>query len=85
MITINMPKARGIHREVLRRERDEKLAAADVEYMKADEANDQQRKAAITVYKNQLRAMPADAAFEAATTPEELKAVRPSVLDDPIP
>lgn len=84
-ITINMAKARDIHRDILRRVRDEKLVAADIAYMQADEAGDAARKAAIAAFKQQLRDMPNDPAITAASTPDDLKNVRPAILDQPSP
>ena len=81
MITINMAKARDIKRDMIRAERNPKLAALDVDYMKASEAQDTAAMAAIAQVKQQLRDCTQDPAIEAAQTPDELKAVRPSVLD----
>lgn len=85
LININMTKAQDIHKDVLREERKDKLAAADLAYMQADEAGDNARKAQIAAYKAQLRDMTKDPAFAAATTPDELKAVRPACLDAECP
>lgn len=84
-ITIDMPKARNIHADVLRQERNALLEAADIAYMQADESNDALRKVSIAQHKQALRDVTADPAIAAATTPEELKAVRPAALDAPIP
>lgn len=84
-ITVNMTKARDIQRDKIREERNAKLEEADVGYMQADEANDATRKLAIAAHKQELRDATADPAIDAATTPEELKAVRPACLDAPCP
>ena len=81
MIIVNMSKARDIKRDLIRAERNPKLAALDVDYMKASEVQDTAAMAAIAQVKQQLRDRTQDPAIEAAQTPDELKAVRPSVLD----
>lgn len=79
-VEVDMPKARNIHRDRLRAERAPKLAALDADYLKADEAGDLAAKARITAEKQALRDVTADPGIEAAKTPQELKAVIPSVL-----
>ena len=77
----NMPKARDIHREHLRKLRAPKLAALDVEYQRADEANDNKAKADIAKKKQALRDVTADPAIDAAETPDQLKVVLPDALN----
>jgi len=72
MITINMTKARDIHRDKVRQARNPKLAAKDIEFQRALETGADT--AAIVAVKQALRDAPASAAIEAATTPDELKA-----------
>ena len=72
MISINMNKARDIHREKVREARNPKLAAKDVEFQRALETGADT--SAIVADKQALRDAPAAAAIEAATTPDELKA-----------
>ena len=72
-VDIDMAAARDIHRDNLRREREPKLAALDVDYMKALEQGGDT--AAIAAQKQALRDVTADARIEAATTPDELKAL----------
>lgn len=79
-IDVDMPKAREIHRDRLRRLRAPLLEALDVEYMRADERNDQEEKKRISDRKVILRDVTTDPAIEAASTPEELKAVIPGAL-----
>jgi hypothetical protein len=79
-LTVDMPKAREIHRERLRRMRAPLLAALDVEYDKADERGDLLAKQEIAAKKQALRDVTADPAIEAARTPAELKAVIPEAL-----
>lgn len=81
MIIVNMTKARDIKRDMIRKERNPKLAALDVEFMKAVEAQDEAAMTAISQRKQQLRDCTQDPAIEAAQTPDELKSVRPAVLD----
>ena len=79
-LTTDMVKAREIHRENLRRLRQPKLEALDVEYQRADEQGDTALKAKIAVKKQALRDVTADPEIETATTPDELKAVMPAAL-----
>ena len=80
-VAIDMEKAREIHRETLRTARAPLLVAADVEYMRADEAGDEPRKADVRAYKQDLRDVTADPRIAAAKTPEVLMAVIPETLD----
>jgi hypothetical protein len=79
-ITVDMPKARDIWRQKMREARAPLLQALDVEYMRADEAGDGAAKTRIAAEKQALRDVTADPAIEAAQTPDELKALWPSVL-----
>ena len=71
MISINMNKARDIHREKVRKARNPKLAAKDVEFQRALETGADT--SAIVAAKNALRDAPAASTIEAASTPDELK------------
>jgi hypothetical protein len=73
MITVNMTKAREIQKEVIRAERKPQLEALDIDYMKALEQGGDA--AAIAAQKQMLRDVTADPRIEAATTPDELKAL----------
>ena len=79
-LTVDMPKAREIHRDRLRAMRAPLLQALDVEYQKADERGDPTEKQRIAAKKQGLRDATADPTIEAARTPEELKAAVPEVL-----
>ena len=79
-VEVDMPRARDIHRDVLRRMRAPLFESADVDYVKADEAGDEPAKQAVREYKQELRDVPQDPRIDAAQTPEELKAVIPDVL-----
>ena len=73
----DMEKCRAIHKDKLRLARAPLLAALDVEYQRADEADDKAAKADIAKRKQALRDVTAAPEIEAAKTPEELKAVWP--------
>ena len=75
-IIINMTKARNIKREQIRIERKPKLEALDVEFMLAIEAGDADKQAEIKAKKQALRDAPADAKIDAASTADELKALK---------
>lgn len=76
-IHVDMPHARNILRDKFRRKRIQKLAELDVEYMRADESGDQQKKTEISERKQFLRDITGLPEIEAAKTPEELKSIRP--------
>ncbi len=79
-LTVDMPKARDIHRARLRIMRIPRLAALDVDYQKADEAGDLTLKREIAAKRQALRDVTAAPEIEAAQTPEELKAAIPDIL-----
>lgn len=74
-LSTDMAKAREMHRERLRAQRVPLLAALDVEAIRADEENDKVKKVDIVARKKALRDITAHPGIEAATTPEELKAI----------
>lgn len=78
----DMVKAREIHKNHMRKARTPLMADLDTQYMRADELGPSgaAQKAQITAQKNALRDVTADPGIEAAQTPEDLKAVWPSVL-----
>jgi len=78
---VDMPKAREIQRERLRRLRDPLLTALDLEYLQADERGDQQQKKLIAEQKQALRDVTTHPEIENATTPDELKQAGMSVLN----
>lgn len=78
--SVDMEKARDIHRERIRQARESKMAALDVAYQRADEKADSKAKADISAKKQALRDLPADPAIEAAKTPDELRAFWPDSL-----
>ena len=78
IISVDMDKAKDIWRDKIRQARAGKLEALDAAFMKALETGADT--SAIVAEKTALRDAPADAAIEAALTPEELKAVQPAGL-----
>ena len=71
-ITINMTKAKEIHRKHVREARTPLLASLDTDFQRALETSSDT--AAIESKKQALRDAPANAAIDAAKTPDELKA-----------
>jgi len=82
VIDIDMVKARAIHLDRLRTDRDAKLAELDPLYMTATEQGLTDAAKAIADYKQQLRDMPEVIAKDmaAAATPEAIKAINPEIL-----
>lgn len=78
VIEADMPKARAIQRENLREEREPRLAALDVDYMKALETGT--GAADIAAQKAVLRDITSDARIDAAANPDELKALTLATL-----
>lgn len=86
-VTVDMPKARAIHLDRIRAEREVALAALDVEFSKAIGAKDQAAADAVEAKRQALRDLPASVAsiLNAAATPEALKAIDPKqTVDDAI-
>lgn len=77
---VDMSKAREIHKNNLRALREPKLAALDVEMVRALEENDTQKIAQIKAKKQSLRDVTAHPSIAAAQTPEQLKQAVPQVL-----
>ena len=72
VISVNMPKARAIVTDQVRQERDKRLAAEDIAFMRADEQNDDVEKKQIAAKKQALRDLPSTIQSELASvkTPE---------------
>lgn len=85
MININMTKAREIKKQRIREERVDLFEKLDADFMRAIEGGDNEAQADIAAKKTALRDATDDPAIEAATTAEELSAVRPSILDHASP
>lgn len=73
----DMDKCREIHRDRLRAARAPMLAALDVEYQRADEASDGQKKKDVAARKQALRDVTSHPDIDAAQTVDDLKAVWP--------
>ena len=73
MIVVNIDKAKAITKDRLRAEREPLLAAQDVLYMRATEAN--QNTTAIVAEKQRLRDLPSLA--DACTTLAQLRNLKP--------
>jgi len=70
-VEVDLAKAKEVHKEYIRRERKEKLAALDIEFQRALETGDT---SAVVAKKQALRDATADSAIDAATSVAELKA-----------
>ena len=79
---VDILKAREIHKEAMRVARAPLLDALDIEYQRADEDADQDKKRNIALQKAALRDVTTDPGIDAAQTPEELKAVWPGILGE---
>jgi hypothetical protein len=71
IVSVDMEKARQVHMEVIRKERDKKLKALDVEQLKGVDVQGE---------KQTLRDIPQTFDLSTAQTPEELKALWPAEL-----
>ena len=71
-VQVDLAKAKEVHREYIRRERKEKLAALDIEFQRALETGDT---SAVVAKKQVLRDATADCAITAATSVAELRAL----------
>ena len=72
IVTIDMTKAKEVHKTKIRKARESKLAALDIEFQKALETG--AATTDIVAKKQALRDAPADSAIESASTVDELKA-----------
>ena len=70
-VEVDLAKAKEVHKEYIRRERKEKLAALDIEFQRALETGDT---SAVVAKKQALRDATADSAIDAATSTDQLKA-----------
>jgi len=80
VIDFDMQKCTEIHKHKLRRLRAPKLAELDVEYQRADEEGDTNKKREIAKQKKALRDVTANPALMSAKTPDELTAILPEIL-----
>lgn len=79
-VDIDMGRARDIHRQRLRRERQPLLAALDVEFTRAMEDDDKTRQSEIVRRKQALRDITRHPEIESAETPEQLKEAAVAVI-----
>ncbi len=79
-VVVNMPKARDIHRQNLRPQRDAKFAPLDGEFMKALEKGDTVKQQQIATQKQKLRDITAHPAIESAQTADDLRKLTLDVL-----
>jgi len=79
-ITVNLSKARVNKTDEIRPERNKKLATLDVDYIRADEAGDADKKQSIAVIKQKLRDLPETIQSElnALDTPDALEKFTPT-------
>jgi len=82
-VVVDMPKARAIHLERLKAQREELLKVLDVEWSKHTAQNKKQEADAIEAKRQALRDMPVtiQVALNAAQTPEQLKLVTSPALN----
>ena len=80
-IEVDRAKAEKIHIDNLRKIRDEKLKAEDIEYQKALEFRDDAKMNAVANRKKKLRDMPANTDLSGLTL-DELKSFIPDVLKE---
>lgn len=81
-LTHDMTSARKLHRDHMRRARASKMQALDVEYQRADEADDVTMKKAIAKRKQELRDVTSHADIDKARTVGDLMMVWPECLGD---
>ena len=82
MISIDMDRARALHRTRLRAARLPLLAALDIAWQRAMEAGDSGLAADVVAQKQVLRDLPASPAIDAAETPDQLLAAMPGIVAD---
>jgi hypothetical protein len=80
MITINLDKAREIHKNKMREARAPKLAALDIAFQRAQESGADTKP--IVAQKQALRDVTIDPAIAAASDVNALKAAWPAILGD---
>jgi len=82
MININMSIAKEIKKQEIRYERHKKMQILDIEFMQALEQNNEALKEEIMNKKQRLRDATDEIGIETAVSIDELKSVRPSILDE---
>ena len=78
--TVDMGKARAIKTDQIRPERNKKLAALDIDYIRADEAGNTDKKQSIATVKQKLRDLPEtiQSDLNALDTPDALEKFTPT-------
>ena len=84
-ISINLEKAREIHKNKIRIAREPEFAKLDTAFMRTVETGDTRKRAAITQQKKALRDATKNPAIEEATLLEEIKAAWDEELLGPSP
>ena len=74
-VEVNLEKAKELWRERIRRARKRRLDALDIEFIRAEETNDEAKKTEVVTKKQALRDIPQDPRIEAAKDPDELKTI----------
>lgn len=74
-VELDMAKARDIHRDNLRAERNPRFEKLDADWFRAAETNDTTAQADIAAQKQAIRNVTEDPRIEDATTPDDLKAL----------
>jgi hypothetical protein len=77
---VDIPKARGIHMDRIRKAREPEFKRLDEAYLRADESGDSVSKRAIAAEKQKLRDLPQTFDLSTCTTAAELHALWPSIL-----
>lgn len=84
VIQVNLPKARIIHMDRIRKVRDAELAKLDVLYLMALEAGDAAEQQRIATLKQQLRDIPQTFDLSQFSTAATLKSAWPAELPNPV-
>ena len=74
-IGVNIAKAKEIQKERFRQVRKPLLEALDIEYQRADEANDSSKKAEVATKKQALRDVTNNSTLNAASSAADIRAV----------
>ena len=85
VLVVDMPKARVLHMNNIRKARDQELVKLDIPFLQALERQDLIEQQRIARMKQTLRDIPTTFNLEGATTPDSLKAAWPSELPPRVP
>lgn len=81
-VTVDMPRARELHKETLRKMRAVRMAELDVAAFKAVEDGNTIKLNSVKTLKQRLRDVTNDLSIVSAKTPEDLAKVIPSILTE---